>query len=69
MEFKNLLNTFATHLTADNIESFITLTEHLITLGAAVAAGTTNPVGATVDVLSTVGSLVAAETAPTPPSK
>jgi len=67
-EFRSLLNTFSTHLTAANIKEFITLTEHLITLGAAVAAGTTNPVAATVDVLSTVGAVVAEETAPTSPS-
>jgi hypothetical protein len=68
-EFSNLINTFASHVTAANVETFILFVERLITLGGSVAAGATNPVVATVDVLSDVASAIApAVVVPTPPS-
>ena len=58
-EFSNLINTFSTHVTAANFETFITFVERLITLGESVHKGATNPVEATVDVLSDVQSAIA----------
>jgi hypothetical protein len=57
-EFRNLLNTFAQHVTAANVESFIKLTEHLITLSASLAVGATNPVAGAVEILSAIGDVV-----------
>lgn len=57
-EFSNLINTFSTHVTADNVERFITFVERLITLGESVHAGTTNPVSATAEALSDIQSAI-----------
>ena len=57
-EFSNLINTFSVHVTAANVETFITFVERLISLGESVHTGTTNPVAATVDILSSVQSAV-----------